>query len=84
MHKLRYVLRSLLTIGILLQLLYYFFFKEEVWLFFMALLCMATGIIYSMRQEWKDGRKTIVRVQLAAMGILLLFIGAVIAIKNLL
>jgi hypothetical protein len=83
MAKINTLLRSLLTIGIFLQLLYYFFFKEVIWLFFLALICMIAGTVFGMRQEWKKGHKTSVKLQLAAMGLFLFIIGTVIALEHL-
>lgn len=83
MVKINTLLRSLLTIGIFLQLLYYFFFEEAIWLFFLALFCMIAGVVHGMRQDWKKGHRTSVKVQLAAMGAFLFIIGTVIAIKHL-
>jgi hypothetical protein len=83
MAKINTLLRSLLPIGIFLQLLYYFLFEEALWLFFLALICMIAGTIYGMQQEWKRGHKTSVKLQLAAMGLFLFIIGGVIAFKHL-
>jgi hypothetical protein len=83
MAKIKSPLRYLLTIGIFLQLAYYFLFEEAIWLFFLALFCMIVGTIYSMRQDWKAGNKTSVKLQLAAMGLFLFIIASAIAIKHL-
>jgi uncharacterized membrane protein YesL len=64
MITLHSVIRSLAHVGLVLGIIWRVTNKNSVWLMYTSLGLLLFGVVYNMVDDWKQGKKKLVKIQL--------------------